>query len=128
MKLAIFLIPVLALAACAPVAQEPDSPGVKDPVYQDIPMYPALTYTGYAQSTQAGHIRICSQEGKGQCKPKDVVSYYRSKLAAQDWVPAGEEGTNPVKMTFVKKLEQVVVEASSDGDVVKVKLNISGKK
>jgi len=130
MKQAIFVIPVLVLAACgnkAPI-QKGDAPLREKEVFQDVPAPPNLTYdAGIGRSNPSGSIRSYTQDYSGRARPEDVTKFFRDTLPQHGWTAAGEEGSGPWKMKFTKREEQCVVDVASTSDGVKVKVKLDYK-
>ncbi|MBI2930770.1 MAG: hypothetical protein HYY16_03895 [Planctomycetes bacterium] len=128
MKRTIFTFGILTLAACGQVGKPADSPLREKAVFQDVPVPEGLTYdAGTGRTTPAGNIRVYTQEFSGNRKLEDIVTFYRQTLPLHGWSLSGEEGKDPVKLVFLKKDEQCVVNVASHQGGVKVGVKLDYK-
>jgi hypothetical protein len=128
MKRLVFLIPMLALAACQGGGGTPtDTPLAEKSTFQDVPAPPNLAYDSGTGRTTPGGIRVYTQEYSGKARPEEVTKFYRDVLPQHGWTAAGEEGSGPWKMTFKKGNEQATIDVTSTADGVKVKVKLDYK-
>jgi hypothetical protein len=125
--------PIIALAAavalfagCVPTTN-PQSPGVEGEIFTDLPAAPGMKYEkGYGNKTPSGSLRSYEQEYSGGRSLESTRKWYEETFPGHGWVLASTEGTNPMTLTFTKKLEKVQVKLHS-GDQLKVFVIVSGK-
>lgn len=130
MRNVLLLIPLLALAACAerPLVERPAAPGDEKALFADVPVADGLAYVdGYGHKTPSGHIRTYRQTFEGQRRQEDVVKFYRDTLPLHGWKLMGEDGKNPVTLTFAKQAEKCAVAVSSTATGVKVDVKLGAK-
>lgn len=118
---------LLVLAGCV-ATTNPTSPGLENEVFTDLPAADGLKYDkGYGQKTPSGGLREYKQDYSGSRRLDDVKEFYEKALPHHGWMSKGSEGTDPVTLTFEKRMEKVHVKIWNDGGLIKVNVHVTGK-
>lgn len=116
---------VLSLAACS---APPDSPGLANKVWEDLPAPEGLTYEGYGHQT--ADFRSYTQVYRGQRRLDDVAAWFRQAWPAHGWTIQRESDGPPKSIDFTKGVEHAMVafeDRGRDGLEVTVKIGKKGE-
>jgi len=119
---------LLVLGGCK-ATTNPTSPGIEGVLFEDLPAAPGMTLEkpGYGHKSPSGSVREYDEHYSGSRKLEDTKAFYEKALPVHNWVLKGTEGSDPVTLTFEKKMEKVDVKIWTERGLLKVHVHTTGK-